>query len=146
MRISILYKKIPQPAWDISERSQSDLHWERHFIGLLKTFQSRWLFCDVFKTSQKHLKKNIFYMTSLMRLENISKKMSIPWRLWDISKTSLASICNFSKIPWKNDFVWFAFRVITISGKLDVRTLETLKKWNAIKKLIESHKWISLAC
>ena len=79
-----------QSAWDASERYQSDLHWERHFRDLLETSQKRCLFCDVFKTSQKHL-----------------KKMSFSRRLWDVSKTSLTSIFGFSKITHKNDFVWF---------------------------------------
>ena len=35
-------------------------------------------FCDVFKTFQIHLKKDVFYVTSLRCLEHISKKMSIP--------------------------------------------------------------------
>ena len=105
----------PQPAWDVSERSQSDLHWERHLRNFLETSQRRWLFsfrrfkyisrkmsfCDVFKTSQKHLEKDVFCVTILRHLHHISKKMSSLWRLWDVSKKSLTSICNFSKIPHK---------------------------------------------
>ena len=70
-----------QPAWDVSERSQSDLHWERYLRDLSETSQKRCLFCDVFKTSQIHLKKDVFFVTSLRRLKNISKKMSFVWRL-----------------------------------------------------------------
>ena len=99
-----------QPAWDVSERSQSDLHWER----------------EISETSQKHLKRDLFFVTYLRRLKSISKKisfvwcdvfktsqayirkgMSFPWRLWDVSKRSLTSIFGFSKIRHKNDLVWF---------------------------------------
>ena len=70
---------------------------------------------DISETSQTHLKRDDFFVTSLRRLKNISKKMSflyskkMPflWRLCDVSKTSLAGICDFSKIPHKNGFVWF---------------------------------------
>ena len=98
---------LTKSEWDVSERSQSDFHWDRHLRDLLEKSQKRCLFCDVFKTSQKHLKKDVFCVTSLRRLEHISKKMSFPWRLWDVSKTSLASIFGFPKICHKNDFVWF---------------------------------------
>ena len=90
--------------WEIS----IDLHWERYLRDLSETSQKRCLFSDVFKTSQIHLKKDVFCVTSLRRLEHISKKMSFPWRLWDVSKTSLASIFGFSKIRHKNDFVSFS--------------------------------------
>ena len=53
-----------QPAWDVSERFQSDLHWEK-----------------CLRTSQKHLKRDVFFVTSLRRLKYISKKMSFLWRL-----------------------------------------------------------------
>ena len=109
--------EFSQPAWDVSERSQSDLHWERYLRDLSETTQKRCifcdvfskkcLFCDVFKTSQKHLKKDAFSVTSLRRLDYISKKMFFPWRLWDVLKTSLASIFGFSKIRHKKYFVWF---------------------------------------
>ena len=75
---------------------------------------------DISQTSQKYLKKDVFFVTSLRylkkdvfcvvslrRLEHISKKMSFPWPLRDVSKTSLPSIFGFSKIRHKNDFVWF---------------------------------------
>ena len=74
---------LAQLAWDVSERSQSNLHWERHLRDPLETSQKRWLFCDALKTSQIHLKKDVFFVTSLRRLEHISKKMSFPWRLWE---------------------------------------------------------------
>ena len=54
----------PQPAWDVSERSQLDLHWE-----------------DIPETSQKHLKRDDFLETSLRRLKYTSKKISFLWRL-----------------------------------------------------------------
>ena len=46
---------MTQPAWDVSEGSQSDIHWERHISG----------------TSQKHLKRDHFFVTSLRRLKYI---------------------------------------------------------------------------
>ena len=36
---------------------------------------------DMSETSQKHLKRDVFFVTSLRRLKNISKKMSFVWRL-----------------------------------------------------------------
>ena len=36
---------------------------------------------DISETSQKHLKKDVFFVTSLRRLKNILKKMSFVWRL-----------------------------------------------------------------
>ena len=101
--------RLSQPAWDVSERSVSDLHWERYLRDLSETSQKRYLFCDVFKTSQIHLKKYVFFVTSLRRLKNISKKMSFPRHLRDVSKTSLASIFWFSKNTSQK---WF--RVISV--------------------------------
>ena len=66
---------LPQPAWDISERSQSNLHWERHMRDLLEITQKRLLFCDVFEMSQIHLKKMSFcdvFKTSRKDLKNMS--------------------------------------------------------------------------
>ena len=102
-------------VWEISIRSPLRQTYQRP----LRTSQKRWPFCDAFKTSHIHLKKDVFFVTSLRRLEHISKKMSIPWRLWDVSKTSLTSIYDFSKIPHKNGLPDFR-RVIKISEKIDV--------------------------
>ena len=140
--ILLLIIGLPQLAWDVSERSQSDPHWERHLRDLSETSQKRRLFWDVFKTSQIHLKKDVFFVTSLRRLKNdvfcmmslrrferMSKKMSFPWHLWDVPKTSLVGIYDFSKIPHK--MVLCDFRRLTeIFGKIDVGPLETFKKWN----------------
>ena len=84
----LLILLLHQQVWDVPERSRSNLHCERHLRYFLGTSQKRWLFCNVFKTSQIHLIKDVFCVTSLRRLENISKKMLFPWRLWDVSKTS----------------------------------------------------------
>ena len=105
--VPLLQWLFTEPAWDVSEISQSDLHWERYLRDVSETSQKRSIFCDVFKTSQIHLKKDFFCVTSLRRLGHASRKMSFPWRLWDVSKTSLASIFGFPKICYKNDFVWF---------------------------------------
>ena len=70
-----------QPAWHVSVRSQPDLHWERHLRDLLVTSQKKCIFCDVFKTSQIYLKKDVFFVTSLRRLKNILKEIPFVWRL-----------------------------------------------------------------
>ena len=74
---------------------------------------------DFSETSQKHLTRDVFFVTSLRPLEHISKKMSFPWRLWDVSKISLESIFGFQKY-------------VKISDKTDVALSETLKKWNIL--------------
>ena len=76
-----------QPVRDVSERSQTDLHWERHLWDFLQASQRKWLFltslrrlkyisrkmpfCDVFKTSQKFLKKYVFSVTSKKHLSQV---------------------------------------------------------------------------
>ena len=101
-----------QLVWDVSERSQSDLHWDRYLRDLSERPQKRYLFCDVFKTSQIHLKKEIFPLTSLRRLTNISRKY-----FWFFKYVTNLILCDFR-------------RVIAISDKVDVGPSETLKKWN----------------
>ena len=73
--ISYLFK-ASQPAWNVSEMSQSDLHLQIHLKDLSETSQKRRLFCGVFNTSQIHLKKDIFFEKSLRCPKYISKKMS----------------------------------------------------------------------
>ena len=77
---------LAQPAWDVSERSQSDLHWERYLRDLSETSQKRCLFCDVFKTSQKHLSQAFLvfqkYVTKMIlcdfrRVITISDKIDV---------------------------------------------------------------------
>ena len=72
-------------------------------------------------------------MTSLSSFKHISKKISIPWRLWDVSKTYLLSVRNFSKIQHKMVSCDF-HRITEISVKIDVGQLETLKKWNVFRE------------
>ena len=77
INVYLLYltsKVFTQPAWDVSEMSQSNLHWERHLKNLSQTSQKRRIFCDLSKTSQIHLKKDVYSVTSLIRLKNISWK------------------------------------------------------------------------
>ena len=81
---------VTQSEWDVSERSQSDFHWDRHLRDLLEKSQKRCPFCDVFKMSQKHLKKDVFCVTSLRRLEHI------------FSVRSLRCLKNIS-----HNYVWF---------------------------------------
>ena len=111
---------IYNPAgWDVSEISQSDVHWDSHLRDLSETFQKRLPLWEVFKTSQKHLRKYVFCVASLRRFKPISKKMSVPRRLWDISKLSLASIYVFQKYPTKMIFCDFRM-VLKIHDKIDV--------------------------
>ena len=101
---------------------------------------------DSSETSQKHLKRNVFFVTSLRRLKNISKKMSFAWRSYDVSgisqkrclfrdvsETSLKHLSQvflvFQKYNTKMISCDFR-RLITISDKIEVGSPETLKKWN----------------
>ena len=69
-------------------------------------------------------------MTSLRRLEYISKKMSFPWRLWDVS-IHLSQV--FLVFQYVTKMISCDLRrLITISDKIDVRPSETLKKWNVL--------------
>ena len=81
----ILILVSAQPAWDVSNRSHSPetSQWHLRNISLrrLKYISKRCLFCHVFKTSQIHLKKNVFFVASLRWLKYISKKMFFRWRL-----------------------------------------------------------------
>ena len=127
-----------QPAWDVSERSQSDLHWER----------------EISETSQKHLKRDVFFVTYLRRPKSISKKcllcdmMSLR-RLKHISEKG----CLFHDVSemlqkdlsqvflvfqkYVTKMTWCDFRrVITISDKIDVGPSE---KWNVL-----SEQWIDI--
>ena len=76
-------------------------------------------------------KEMFFFVTSLRRLKYISKKMSFPWRLWDVSKTLSQVFLVFQKYVTKT--ISCDFRsVITISDKIDVGPWETLWKWNVL--------------
>ena len=107
---------------------------------------------DISKTSQKHLKKDVFFATSVRRLKYISKKMSFLWPPYHVSNTShkfffsgdvfkasqtylkkdvyyLTSLICPKNISWK--YLWL-FKNITQkwfhADKIDVCTLKTLKK------------------
>ena len=85
---------------------------------------------DISETSQKYLKRDVFFVTSLRRLKYISKKMSFfvasLRRLKNISRKYFWFFKNISQISC--DFR----RVITISDKIDVGPSETLWKWNVL--------------
>ena len=103
---------------------------------------------DISETSQRHLKKDVFFVTSLRRLKNISKKMSFAWRLSDVSDISqkrclFRDVSETSQKHLSQVFLVFQKyvtkmiscdfrRLITISDKIDVGPSETLKKWNAL--------------
>ena len=98
----------------------------------------------------------LFFICSYFLLNlsfDVLKKQCISWEFCEISKNTFFTehlwatapqICIFldvsetskkylSQIPHKNGFAWFA-GVIEISDKIDVRPLETLKKWNVFWK------------
>ena len=77
-------------------------------VRRLKNISKRCLLCDIFKTSRAYLKKDVFSVTCLRRLKNISCKY-----LWFIK--------NIRRYDFR--------RVIIISNKIDLGPLETLTKW-----------------
>ena len=102
---------------------------------------------DISETSQRHLKKDVFFVTSLRRLKNISKKMSFAWRLSDVSDISqkrclFRDVSETSQKHLSQVFLVFQkyvtrkwFRVISVgslSDKIDVGLSETLRKWNVL--------------
>ena len=121
--------------WDVSNRSPLR---EKSQIPL-KNISKRCRFCDVFKTSQIHLKKDVFFVTSLRLLKYISKKTSqIHLKKYVFQVTSLRrqtylkKRCLFSdvkNISWK--YLWL-FQNITQkwfrADKIYVWALKTLKK------------------
>ena len=138
--MSALWRCSPAGMRCLSEISVKSPLRETYRRDLSETSQKRCLFCQVFKTFQIHLKKDVFCVTSWRRLGHISKKVSFPWRLWDASKTSLASIFGFPKTRHKNTsqkhvtkMISCDFRrLIKISDKINVGLSETLKKWNVL--------------
>ena len=116
---------------DISETPQK--HLKRNvFCDVFKTSQihlkKRCIFRDVFKTSQKHpkknvfktsrtyLKKDVFSVTSVRRLKNIScKHFWFPKNTSQKYVTMPDNLCDFR-------------RLIIMFDKIDVGLSETLKK------------------
>ena len=86
--MSALWRCSPAGMRCLSEISVKSPLRETYRRDLSETSQERCLFCQVFKTFQIHLKKDAFFVTSLRRLKNISKKMSFVWRLEDVSGIS----------------------------------------------------------
>ena len=126
LKIPIM-KEPTYPVWDVSEMSQSYLHWERHLKDLSETFQKRRLFCDVFKTSQIHLKKCLFW--DVFKTSQIHLKKCL---FWDVFKTSqihlrkdVFFVTSFRRLKYISKKMLFYV-------KIDVRTLKTLKKWNVV--------------
>ena len=70
----------------MSLRCLKQISIERH---LPEASQKRRLFCDVFKTSQIHLKKDVLFVTSLRRLKYISKKLFFLGDAFKASQTYL---------------------------------------------------------
>ena len=71
--ISPLRETSQKPLRNISKK----MTFLRRLQDLSNTSPKRCLFCDAFKTSRKHPKKDLFCVTSLRRLEHISKNMSL---------------------------------------------------------------------
>ena len=103
-------------------------HLDRVFFKTSQIHLKKSLFYDAFKTSQIHLKKDIYHVTSLRRLKHILDKISILWRLWYLSKISLESICDCSKISTRM-ILCDIQRGIEISHKIDMGPLKTVRKW-----------------
>ena len=117
--------QLPQPPWDVSERSQSDFHWERHLRDLSESSQKRW----IFGTSLRRL-QHISFVWRLQDISSISQKRCLFRDISEISQKYLSQVfVIFQKYPTKMASCVFR-RVIEISNKIDVETLETLQKWN----------------
>ena len=77
--------------------------------------------------------RSSFRGTSHRPLRNISKEMTFLWRLWDVetSQKHLPQVFGTFQTYLTKKMVLCDFRmVITISNKIDVGPLKTLKKWN----------------
>ena len=83
-------------------------------------------------------------MTSLRRLKNISKKTSFLWHLWGVSKNLSQVFAVFQKYPTKMISCDF-HGVITVSGKIDMGLLETLKEWNVFWAYISIKSVMSIS-
>ena len=75
---------------------------------------------DRSKTSQKYLKRDVFFVTSFRHLRFISKKIFFLWRLWDVSNTSqkrcfwcdsLSRIKHISKTMFSMWRLWYVSKV-----------------------------------
>ena len=114
----------------------------------LKNISEKCLFCDVFKTSQVHLKKVVFHVTFLRRLKRISKTC----QFYDVSDTSqnnlLKVFLTIQKNPTKMVFQFYDVsdtsqnnllkvfltiqknptKMVFLADKTDLGPLKTLKK------------------
>ena len=115
-------KSSTQLVRDVSERSQSNIHWERHLRDVLETSHKRYLF-----------------LTSLRRLKYFSEKMSFMWHPWDISKTSskrslLCDVFKTSRACLKKYVfpVTSPRRLKTISRKYLWFLKNTPQKWSRV--------------
>ena len=113
---------------------------ERHLRDLLETSQERCLLCDVFKTSRAFLKKDVYSVTFMRRLKNISRKnlwffKNTPQKWFYVTEATLlksqlrhgcspVNLLHIFRTPFpKNTFGWLLLtcfrRVITISDKIN---------------------------
>ena len=84
---------------------------------------------DISEITQKHLKKDGFFVTSLKHLNQISKMTSRAYR--DISGTSQKHLLQVFLIfqKYRTKMVSCNIRrIITICDKINVRPLETIKR------------------
>ena len=75
---------------------------------------------NISKTSQKHLLRDVFFVTSLWCVKKISKEMSFLWRLQDVSIWEkyvfhVASLKCFKHISRKMSIVWRLWYISKIS-------------------------------
>ena len=97
---------------------------EMVFGEVFKTSQIRLkkdvFFCKVFETSQKLLEKGVFCVTSLRRLEHISRKMSFWWHLWERLKNISDNYLRFYQNILQN---WFRVNPLSLWTELKYRNL-----------------------
>ena len=77
----IPFHKRRNPRDEMSLRCLNQISIGRDISKTSEKHLKRHLFWKVFQTSQIHLKKDVFFVTSLRRLKYISKKMFFMWRL-----------------------------------------------------------------
>ena len=130
---------ISQSAWDVFKTSPSDLHWQAHLKNLSETYQKRRFLCDIFKTSEIHLKKTSF-LWHLSDISNTSQKRRFLCYLFKVSQTylrkdaySVTSLIRLKNISGK--YFWLFKNILQKwfhADKIDVGPLKTLKKWNVV--------------
>ena len=110
----------------------------RKICSNFRTFQKEFIWCTdnpnvyirIFR-KRWSLILGWFFPVSILKTSQWYVKQILP-RLWDISKTFFASICDFSKIPHKIVSCDFR-RVIKISDKIDVGPLKNSQQMKSFQ-------------